>query len=57
MHKAGEDARASILLLELWAQRHQERRRLLAMDARMRNDIGISDADVWAEARKPFWRG
>jgi uncharacterized protein YjiS (DUF1127 family) len=56
MRKAGEDVRAIVLLMELWAERHRQRRRLLALDARMRHDIGISDADVWAEARKPFWR-
>jgi uncharacterized protein YjiS (DUF1127 family) len=56
VRKAARDARAAVLRLELWAERHDERRRLLAMDARMRHDIGLSDADVWAEARKPFWR-
>ena len=56
MRKAGEDARASILLLELWAERHRGRRQLLALCGRMRRDLGLSDADIWAEARKPFWR-
>lgn len=56
VRKAVRDLGASVLLLELWAGRHRERRLLLAMDPRMRHDIGISDADVWREARKPFWR-
>jgi uncharacterized protein YjiS (DUF1127 family) len=55
-HKACRTVRDGILTLELWAERHRERRMLFAMDGRMRRDIGISDADVWREARKPFWR-
>lgn len=40
--------------LLLWQQRARERRELLAMDERLRKDIGISALDVWREANKPF---
>jgi uncharacterized protein YjiS (DUF1127 family) len=31
------------------------RRQLAEMDDRMLSDIGISRADAWAEASRPFW--
>ena len=31
-------------------------RRLLPLSDHMRKDIGISSADAWREARRPFWR-
>jgi uncharacterized protein YjiS (DUF1127 family) len=24
---------------------------------RLRADMGLSESDVWAESRKPFWQG
>ncbi|OAN49868.1 hypothetical protein A6A04_18670 [Paramagnetospirillum marisnigri] len=46
-------------LLALWAAagRRMRGRALLArLDDRMLKDAGLSRADAWAEARKPFWR-
>lgn len=40
-----------------WRARSTGRRELLAMDERMLRDIGVSPSVVYAEARKPFWRG
>ena len=33
------------------------RRNLLALNDRLITDVGLSRADVAAEADKPFWRG
>ncbi len=43
--------------LVIWQQRHEERQKMVSMDARMREDIGLTKADIAAEARKPFWQG
>ncbi|ACL55324.1 DUF1127 domain-containing protein [Methylobacterium nodulans] len=43
--------------LELWAQRHRQRRELQTLSERTLDDIGLSRADVAREADKPFWRG
>lgn len=56
VRKAGADALAVVLLLETWAERSRERRRLCGLDARMLHDIGVTEAEAWREARKPFWR-
>ncbi|MHA1570024.1 MAG: DUF1127 domain-containing protein [Alphaproteobacteria bacterium] len=42
--------------LTTWRRRAAERRQLLALDARLLKDIGISRADAVNEAGKPFWR-
>lgn len=42
--------------LRLWRRRSRERRTLAAMDAAALADLGITSADRWQEARKPFWR-
>jgi len=39
-----------------WRRRHRSRARLQAMSDHMCKDIGISSADAWREARKPFWK-
>lgn len=39
----------------LWADLARQRRALRTLDDRMLKDIGISRADVEAEAAKPFW--
>lgn len=43
-------------LLVLWNSRWQERQHLRELDSRILKDIGLSPAEVWQEARKPFWR-
>lgn len=39
----------------LWQRRHQERRFLMTLDERTLKDIGLTRADIDAEASKPFW--
>ncbi|HEX2479069.1 MAG TPA: DUF1127 domain-containing protein [Geminicoccaceae bacterium] len=48
-------ARAIDLLL-VWQQRARDRRQLESLSDHMLRDIGLSRADVFAEAAKPFWR-
>jgi uncharacterized protein YjiS (DUF1127 family) len=55
--KLAHDVLALITIADGWLLRRQERRQLLTFDDRMLKDIGLSRADAWAEARKPFWRG
>jgi hypothetical protein len=38
------------------ADRVGQRRRLAELDDHMLRDIGVTRADAWAEAEKPFWR-
>ena len=38
-----------------WQQRAHERAALASLDNRMLSDIGLSRADAWQEANKPFW--
>jgi uncharacterized protein YjiS (DUF1127 family) len=48
-------ARAIDLLL-IWQQRARDRRQLESLSDHMLRDIGLTRADVFAEAAKPFWR-
>lgn len=43
-------------ILWAWQQRTRERRLFLQMSDETLKDIGLSRADIVAEARKPFWR-
>ena len=40
-----------------WQRRAADRRALLVMDDHLLRDIGLSRADIEAEASKPFWHG
>lgn len=42
--------------LAAWSERVRQRRELEALPDHMLSDIGLSRADVEAEAAKPFWR-
>ena len=54
---AGESGRAGwFATLTIWQKRYADRRRLLELDDRLLLDIGLSRAEVIAEASKPFWR-
>ena len=41
--------------VETWKLRHKTRRQLAAADARILKDVGISEAQRFIEANKPFW--
>ena len=43
-------------LLLTWQERSRQRHALVSLDDRMLKDIGLRRADVFLEARKPFWR-
>jgi uncharacterized protein YjiS (DUF1127 family) len=48
--------RRAIDTLLLWRARARERRMLVAMDPRMRRDLGLAEVDVWREANKHVWQ-
>jgi len=43
--------------LDDWRRRDRERMELRRMSDRELRDIGVTRADIWEEANKPFWRG
>ena len=45
-----------VTLLLTWQQRARDRRQLQSLSDHMLRDIGLTRADVFAEASKPFWR-
>ena len=50
------DAGELFALLTKWQRRAAMRQHIRTLDRRMLKDIGISRADIEAEAQKPFWR-
>jgi uncharacterized protein YjiS (DUF1127 family) len=40
----------------VWLERSRQRRALAQLSDHMLRDIGLTRADAWAEAAKPFWR-
>jgi uncharacterized protein YjiS (DUF1127 family) len=40
----------------MWTERARQRRALGELSDHMLRDIGVTRADAWAEADKPFWR-
>jgi uncharacterized protein YjiS (DUF1127 family) len=48
--------RAAVETIQLWRRRGRDRRILQNLDDQLLRDIGLSRAEVEAEARKPFWR-
>ena len=48
--------RRAMQLLQLWRERARQRRQLQCLNDRMLRDIGLTRADVFAEASKPFWQ-
>lgn len=42
--------------LRRYSQRRRSRRQLLALDARLLEDIGITREQARTEGRKPFWQ-
>ena len=49
-------AQRLVALLLTWQQRARDRRQLQSLSDHMLRDIGLTRADVFAEASKPFWR-
>jgi uncharacterized protein YjiS (DUF1127 family) len=47
----------SIKRLFAWQERARQRHQMAELCAHLRADMGLTDADVWAESRKPFWQG
>ena len=45
-----------VTLLLTWQQRARDRHQLQSLSDHMLRDIGLTRADVFAEASKPFWR-
>jgi uncharacterized protein YjiS (DUF1127 family) len=46
----------AVTLLLIWRERARQRRHLQSLNDHMLRDIGLTRADVFAEASKPFWR-
>ncbi len=46
----------TLMLLEYWAVRANQRRRLVDLPDYLLKDIGVSRGDAEREAGKPFWR-
>jgi uncharacterized protein YjiS (DUF1127 family) len=44
------------VLMCVWHEQTRERRELIGMPEYVLKDMGISEADAYHEARKPFWR-
>ena len=42
-------------LLVEWQKRDEMRRHLSQMDHRLREDVGLTSADIRREVEKPFW--
>ena len=42
--------------LPVWEERARQRRQLLRLDDHLLKDMGMSRADAYREAHKPFWR-
>ena len=46
---------AVVRTLFKWQERARQRKQLAEMGDHLRADMGLSRADVWREAEKPFW--
>ncbi len=52
----GHGAKQLLRVLFVWQRRIADRQQLQFMDEHMLKDIGVSRADMYREASKPFWR-
>jgi uncharacterized protein YjiS (DUF1127 family) len=41
--------------LQLWRERHRQRRSLARLSDHMLKDLGLSRGEVWRESGKNFW--
>jgi uncharacterized protein YjiS (DUF1127 family) len=46
----------AVTLLLIWRERARQRHQLQLLNDHMLRDIGLTRADVFAEASKPFWK-
>ncbi len=51
-----EAATRALRTLLTWQERDRQRRALAQLDARMLKDVGLNQAEVAMESRKPFWQ-
>ena len=51
-----QGCRRVLQTLRQWRHRSRSRAELAALDDRMLRDIGVTRAEAWCEAAKPFWR-
>jgi uncharacterized protein YjiS (DUF1127 family) len=56
LRRLGRGCRRAAEIGLLWTERAQQRRALGQLSDHMLRDIGVTRADAWAEADKPFWR-
>jgi uncharacterized protein YjiS (DUF1127 family) len=49
-------AQRAVQILLIWRERARQRRLLQTLNDHMLRDIGLTRADVFAEASKPFWK-
>ena len=56
VRRLGDGCRRTAELGLSWLERSRQRRALGQLSDHMLRDIGVSRADAWAEADKPFWR-
>jgi uncharacterized protein YjiS (DUF1127 family) len=60
-YDSGHEGRSLLLraveAVECWGERRRQRKALLDLPESTLHDIGLSRADAYAEATKPFWRG
>jgi uncharacterized protein YjiS (DUF1127 family) len=54
--QTGRQIAELVTIVELWAERRRQRRALAELSDHTLHDIGISRAEAWREAQKPFWR-
>jgi uncharacterized protein YjiS (DUF1127 family) len=48
--------KGAVTILARWRERARQRAELARLGRLAREDIGITEADVWRETRKPPWR-
>ncbi len=56
LRRLGDRVARGLDWMLLCSDRSQQRRRLAELNDHMLRDLGLSRADVMAEATKPFWR-
>jgi uncharacterized protein YjiS (DUF1127 family) len=56
MRRSGRAVGGVVELGQTWLERSRQRRQLGELNDYMLRDIGITRAEAWFEADKPFWR-